>query len=288
MSIENKLDFFAETKHSYGKTALILSGGATFGKYHFGIIKALYEQDLFPRIVCGSSVGSIVATVVCSRPYDELDAVSRKDFDFWIYRIILAMFIHSNLLFHRFSTQNIRSSTLSYRKLLTLACSSWKIFFQARSYLTRRRWKTISIGIPATWLSRRCSKSLAGTWISQSQTFRWPWLRGCLTTSQRLISSFGQLYVRPVLSRSYLPRSIWCKNLTMEQSYSTTHRPNECNSLTVLSPQISRWRVLPSSSTLILSSSRRSTHTFAPLYQLMLAKCSIQISKNASLESQRG
>ena len=82
MSIENKLDFFAETKHSYGKTALLLSGGATFGKYHFGIIKALYEQDLFPRIICGSSVGSIVATVVCSRPYDELDAVSRKDFDF--------------------------------------------------------------------------------------------------------------------------------------------------------------------------------------------------------------
>ena len=43
MSIENKLEFFAETRHSYGNTALMLSGGANFGKFHFGLLKALYE-----------------------------------------------------------------------------------------------------------------------------------------------------------------------------------------------------------------------------------------------------
>jgi predicted acylesterase/phospholipase RssA len=43
MSIESKLQFFAETRHSYGNTALMLSGGATFGKFHLGLLKALHE-----------------------------------------------------------------------------------------------------------------------------------------------------------------------------------------------------------------------------------------------------
>lgn len=43
MGRESKLEFFAETRHAYGKTALLLSGGATFGKFHFGLIRALFE-----------------------------------------------------------------------------------------------------------------------------------------------------------------------------------------------------------------------------------------------------
>lgn len=61
MGLESKLSFFSETRHSYGHTALMLSGGATFGKFHFGVVKALHESDLLPKIICGSSVGSIVA-----------------------------------------------------------------------------------------------------------------------------------------------------------------------------------------------------------------------------------
>ena len=38
LSIESKLEFFAETRHAYGRTALLLSGGATFGKFHLGLI----------------------------------------------------------------------------------------------------------------------------------------------------------------------------------------------------------------------------------------------------------
>ena len=75
MGMEKKLEFFSETRHSYGRTALLLSGGATFGKYHFGVLSALYEHDLFPRIVCGSSVGSLVACVICSRPYSEMPII---------------------------------------------------------------------------------------------------------------------------------------------------------------------------------------------------------------------
>ena len=72
MGIETKLEFFSETRHSYGRTALLLSGGATFGKFHFGLLSALYEHDLFPRIICGSSVGALVASAFCCYSYSEL------------------------------------------------------------------------------------------------------------------------------------------------------------------------------------------------------------------------
>lgn len=73
MSIRQKLTFFSETRHSYGHTALLLSGGASFGKFHFGLIKALLEQDLLPRIVCGSSIGSMMAGIMCTRPYNRME-----------------------------------------------------------------------------------------------------------------------------------------------------------------------------------------------------------------------
>jgi predicted acylesterase/phospholipase RssA len=73
MGIEAKLEFFAETRQSYGRTALMLSGGASFGKYHFGIIKALHEQDLMPKVVCGSSIGSLVLACLCCTPYNEIN-----------------------------------------------------------------------------------------------------------------------------------------------------------------------------------------------------------------------
>lgn len=72
LDLDSKYEFFAQTRHSYGRTAIHFSGGATFGIFHYGLIKALTEADLFPRIVCGSSVGSLVAAFVCARPYEEL------------------------------------------------------------------------------------------------------------------------------------------------------------------------------------------------------------------------
>jgi len=43
IDLQKKIEFFSDTRHSYGRTALFLSGGAHFGKYHFGVLKALYE-----------------------------------------------------------------------------------------------------------------------------------------------------------------------------------------------------------------------------------------------------
>lgn len=41
------------------------------------MVKALYEQDLLPRIVCGSSVGSIIAAYICSSSIENLLDVIR-------------------------------------------------------------------------------------------------------------------------------------------------------------------------------------------------------------------
>ena len=61
---------------------MLLSGGATFGKFHFGLIKALYENDLFPRIICGSSVGSLMAAAICSCPYEDVPKWFDPEFTF--------------------------------------------------------------------------------------------------------------------------------------------------------------------------------------------------------------
>lgn len=56
----------------YGRPALLLSGGALLGLYHFGVIKALFEQQLLPRTISGSSMGAILAAWTCSHTDDEL------------------------------------------------------------------------------------------------------------------------------------------------------------------------------------------------------------------------
>ena len=56
--------------------------------YHIGVVKALYDQDLLPRIICGSSAGSIVAALICTRTYEELeDLFDPHKFKFDFYKL---------------------------------------------------------------------------------------------------------------------------------------------------------------------------------------------------------
>jgi hypothetical protein len=43
---------------AYGRSALMLSGGAGLGMHHFGIIKTLHTLDLLPTVISGSSAGT--------------------------------------------------------------------------------------------------------------------------------------------------------------------------------------------------------------------------------------
>jgi predicted acylesterase/phospholipase RssA len=70
--MDSKMKFFSESRYTFGKTALLLSGGGGLGMYHFGVIKALYDQNLLPRIIAGASAGSIVAALICTTGMDNL------------------------------------------------------------------------------------------------------------------------------------------------------------------------------------------------------------------------
>ncbi|CEG44835.1 triacylglycerol lipase [Plasmopara halstedii] len=83
LSIDNKLAFFSETRHAYGRSALMLSGGGAHGFYHTGVIKALVENNLLPNVIAGSSAGSIIAGSIAVRTDDEvLEFLNGDNIDF--------------------------------------------------------------------------------------------------------------------------------------------------------------------------------------------------------------
>jgi NTE family protein len=60
------------------KLGLALGSGAARGWAHLGVIRALEEMDLKPHIVCGASIGSLVAAAWASRQLDVLEPWVRK------------------------------------------------------------------------------------------------------------------------------------------------------------------------------------------------------------------
>ncbi|RDW87393.1 patatin-like phospholipase-containing protein [Coleophoma crateriformis] len=65
-------------RQAFGRSALLLSGGATFGMNHVGVLKALFEAKLLPRIISGASAGSIVCAVLCTRTDEEIPDVLKS------------------------------------------------------------------------------------------------------------------------------------------------------------------------------------------------------------------
>jgi TAG lipase/steryl ester hydrolase/phospholipase A2/LPA acyltransferase len=61
-------------RQSFGRSALLLSGGGTFGMNHIGVVKCLWQANLLPRIISGASAGSIVCAVLCSKTDAEIPA----------------------------------------------------------------------------------------------------------------------------------------------------------------------------------------------------------------------
>ena len=79
VSAADKLAFFNETRHAFGRSALLLSGGATLGLYHTGVIKALHDNHLLPRVLSGASVGAIVVAMLGTRTDEEIRRVFSED-----------------------------------------------------------------------------------------------------------------------------------------------------------------------------------------------------------------
>ncbi|MGM0563345.1 MAG: DUF3336 domain-containing protein [Pseudomonadota bacterium] len=67
-----KVKFFKRLGIVYGRSALMLSGGATMGMWHIGVVKAMHEEGVLPRVMSGSSAGSIIGGVVGTTPTEDL------------------------------------------------------------------------------------------------------------------------------------------------------------------------------------------------------------------------
>ncbi|KAH9101798.1 hypothetical protein LEN26_013873 [Aphanomyces euteiches] len=80
LSVDNKLAFFSETRHAYGRSALMLSGGGGLGLYHTGIVKTLFEEGMLPTVISGASAGSIVAGCIGVRTDEELAEIFRDGY----------------------------------------------------------------------------------------------------------------------------------------------------------------------------------------------------------------
>lgn len=74
LPLDEKLAFIRETRHAFGRTALLLSGGASLGGFHVGVVRTLIEHRLLPRIVAGASVGSIICSVIATRTWSEVQS----------------------------------------------------------------------------------------------------------------------------------------------------------------------------------------------------------------------
>ena len=66
------LEQILSARQSFGRSALLLSGGATFGMNHIGVLKTLWEAHLLPRIISGASAGSIVCAVLCTQTDEQI------------------------------------------------------------------------------------------------------------------------------------------------------------------------------------------------------------------------
>jgi len=101
VSLDQKLGFFNEVRHTHGRTALCLSGGSRFGLYHIGVVAGLHERNLVPKIITGASAGSYVGAIVAVRTDAELSE----------------LFDNIPLDFYFFSKDNASFWTLFLRRL---------------------------------------------------------------------------------------------------------------------------------------------------------------------------
>ena len=68
-----KRRFLKRAARSFGRSALLLSGGASLGLFHIGVIEELEKQQLLPRVVTGSSAGAIMAGILATHTDKELE-----------------------------------------------------------------------------------------------------------------------------------------------------------------------------------------------------------------------
>lgn len=134
-TMQQKMDFFHNTRQSFGRTVLVLHGGSLFGLCHLGVIKSLFLNGLLPRIISGATVGALVAAYICCLRDDELlkalDNISKelpvrftaRDAEIKYYsnfeRILKSLYPPEIILFERYVSHSIENMTFEEAYLKT-------------------------------------------------------------------------------------------------------------------------------------------------------------------------
>ncbi|KAJ3221386.1 hypothetical protein HK099_003560 [Clydaea vesicula] len=89
-----KAEFFKSSSRLYGRTCLCLSGGASLGYYHIGVVKALFENKMLPKVITGTSAGALIGALICCRTDEDVENLKRLyktgalfNFDVWFEKM---------------------------------------------------------------------------------------------------------------------------------------------------------------------------------------------------------
>ena len=86
LPLQTRREFFRRARKWYGRTALLLSGGAAMGYYHIGAIKSMLEAKCLPQILSGASAGSLMCAFLSSVKYHGPTAsCARGMFQLFVY-----------------------------------------------------------------------------------------------------------------------------------------------------------------------------------------------------------
>lgn len=80
VTTKDKIDFFDRASLCFGRSAFMMSGSGTYLFFHVGVLKALWEQDLIPEVISGSSGGSFVAAAIGTRSKQQLGDIFEPEF----------------------------------------------------------------------------------------------------------------------------------------------------------------------------------------------------------------
>lgn len=76
---QEKLDLLHDSRSTYGSTGLLLQGGSLFGMCHLGVVKALNEHHILPKVIVGTATGALIAALVCIHTSEELPEFLQGD-----------------------------------------------------------------------------------------------------------------------------------------------------------------------------------------------------------------
>ncbi|KAI8828831.1 acyl transferase/acyl hydrolase/lysophospholipase [Chytriomyces cf. hyalinus JEL632] len=111
---ERKRILIRDTRQSFGCTALILHGGSTFALSHLGVAKALFENGLLPRIVAGSSISALLASLICVHTDEEISRLfdsTTIDLSAKLWRFISTGYLLDSTVFEDVVVMNLGDIT---------------------------------------------------------------------------------------------------------------------------------------------------------------------------------